>query len=251
MPAPPTQPPRRAFTLIELLIVIGIIGVLVGLLMPTVAKARESARRAACLSNLRQVHQTFLLFADDFDGRVPLGYRDDTASNDKPNKQFNSMIYSGTTGKFCLFGVLYQERKMPQPEVFFCPSNMHAQSMFRSEINPWPPGPDGDPARNVYGGYGCRPEKPLPDEVQKTNPSLMPKLDDFRAKAIFADLTAVPARVNLRHKDGVNVLYGDGSASWVPRSAFNEPLEQCRGIASGEEYNPQQDAIWKALDRSR
>ena len=237
----------RGLTLIELMVVIAIIGVLIGLLLPTVGRARESARRTACASNLRQVHQSFVLFAADFDGHVPLGYRDDNESGD-PNKQFNSMIYSGTTGKFCLFGVLYQERKMPQPEVFFCPSNLHPQSMFRSDINPWPPGPDGDPKRNVYGGYGARPEKALTDEVQKNNPSSMPRLADFGAKAIFADLTAVPARVDLRHKDGVNVLYGDGSANWVPRAAFNKPLSECKGI--GAQYNKQQGEIWDAFDKA-
>src|SRR5687768_3434207 len=188
----------RGFTLLELLIVIGVIGVLLGLLLPAVGRARESARRASCLSNLRQVHQSFLLFAGDHDGQVPLGYRATTGI--KARKQFNSMIYSGTSKKFCLFGALYKTGKIPRPEIFFCPSNEDPQSNFDTEVNPWPPGPEGTSAVNGWAGYGCRPDRELPDiEPGELVPRTMPRFADFHSKAIFADLTAQPARVDLRH----------------------------------------------------
>ena len=234
---------RRAFTLLELLIVIAILGVLMALLLPALGRARESARRAACLSNLRQVHQSFLLFAADYDGRVPIGYR-------IGRRQFNSMIWSSTSQKYCLFGALYQTGHMKQPQVFFCPSNEDPQSGFNTEVNPWPPPspPEGDTTKNRWAGYAGRPDVELPDEVQKVAPHLMPRLADFGAKAMFSDLTAVPARVNLRHRDGINVLCGDGSAEWVPRSAFNEYLARCTGL--GPQFNDDQKNLWLAVDKA-
>jgi prepilin-type N-terminal cleavage/methylation domain-containing protein len=63
---------RRAFTLIELLVVIAVIAVLAGLLLPALARSKESGRQTACASNLRQLTLALLLYADDHDALLPV-----------------------------------------------------------------------------------------------------------------------------------------------------------------------------------
>lgn len=63
-----------AFTLIELLTVIAIIGILAAILIPVVGAVRERARSAVCQSNLRQWHTALLLYVEDNGGRMPNGF---------------------------------------------------------------------------------------------------------------------------------------------------------------------------------
>ncbi|HEX3359059.1 MAG TPA: prepilin-type N-terminal cleavage/methylation domain-containing protein, partial [Tepidisphaeraceae bacterium] len=62
---------RRGFTLVELLVVVGIIGILIGLLLPALNKARSAAQTAACLGNLRSIGQAMVMYTAENKGWLP------------------------------------------------------------------------------------------------------------------------------------------------------------------------------------
>ncbi len=70
----PLIPPRafsKAFTLVELLVVFTIVAILAAILLPVFVQAKESAKRAVCISNLKQCSMAALLYCEDYDSRFP------------------------------------------------------------------------------------------------------------------------------------------------------------------------------------
>jgi prepilin-type N-terminal cleavage/methylation domain-containing protein len=100
---------RKAFTLVELLVVIGIIAVLIAMLLPVLNGAREQARRIQCLSNVRQLTMAWLLYANNNKGRL---CSSNTQNWFSPTP--NVWQANGTNFNFTLGGI-----KPPYPQVFW------------------------------------------------------------------------------------------------------------------------------------
>jgi prepilin-type N-terminal cleavage/methylation domain-containing protein/prepilin-type processing-associated H-X9-DG protein len=93
---------KRGFTLVELLVVIGIIAVLIGILMPALSRARKAARTTACLSNLRQMGNAWVMYLGDSKGRLPHSvWHNQPPGVSWTPERFNEFIWHGF-----IFGIL-------------------------------------------------------------------------------------------------------------------------------------------------
>src|SRR5436190_1498870 len=146
----------KGFTLVELLVVIGIIAVLISILLPSLNKAREAAKRAQCLSNLKQVAIMLNVYANSFKGQVPIGcsssgnagcgvgnnYFISVKTSTAPDPDSGVVRYVGL-GLFFKTGYLKEGGKTgatASVRVLFCPSlagdEWHG---FDAIHNIWPP----------------------------------------------------------------------------------------------------------------
>lgn len=109
---------RRTFTLIELLVVISIIAVLAAFLFPMFARAREIARRANCMGNLKQLGLAVMMYVQDYDERLPNNSRDVPAS--MPTSEYPGGKWYNKTWFWSQ--ILYPYHK--STPVFACPSGL-------------------------------------------------------------------------------------------------------------------------------
>jgi prepilin-type N-terminal cleavage/methylation domain-containing protein/prepilin-type processing-associated H-X9-DG protein len=114
---------RGGFTLVELLVVIGIIALLIAILLPSLNKAREQAKRVACGSQVRQFCQALIMFANENKGRLmDVGNTDGRLTNEvePPNPSSRLELQVMHQGARDLLTKRYGMTR----EIFYCPSNL-------------------------------------------------------------------------------------------------------------------------------
>ena len=179
----------RGFSLVELLVVIGIIALLIGLLLPALGKAREQSRRTACLANLRTLGQALYRYANAHKDRLPNG-----------NPRGTWVDFNGSNQVMVAFAA-----EVNAAGVFHCPSDRDdpPQRIVTAQHE------QPDSARGSYEFYSLY-----------FAPEYGPFLTKLKGRAPLTwdldggslDTTRVQ---NHAHKGG-NVLYADGHVDWQP-----------------------------------
>lgn len=123
---------NKAFTLIELLVVIAIIAILASILFPAFARARENARRASCMSNVRQIGLGVMQYTQDYDERLPNAWVGGDGNSQPGGWMYYTQVgLSGTTAAFNpALGSLQPYLKSVQ--LFVCPSDSHGAQIGNS-----------------------------------------------------------------------------------------------------------------------
>lgn len=239
------RPLQKGFTLIELLVVIAIIAVLAAILFPVFARARENARRASCMSNLKQIGLGIMQYVQDYDEKYPYDHYAIEGSGVSSTNVTNGVF--GYNSFAPQWGYRWPARIMPylkSKQIFQCPSATALDSSATT----------AEAANNVMsywsaGAFFARPGENAVSMASIQSPSQAPMLYDafdgvFRAAIVFRPYfnpanspviydptTSLSTARPGTHFDGMNALYADGHVKWLHKQALIDQVKIDPGIS--------------------
>lgn len=206
---------RRAFTLVEILVVVAVMGVLAALLFAAFQRARESGRRAVCQSNLKQMAAAMQLYLQDNGGKFPVASTTTVTGGVTSSIEWDAALLPYLSSR-----KLFECPSVPTPR----PSDTPLDYQLGRDINEWI---DANPSTTLQGHW-------VPQHETQFSQSAATEL--FEEQSVLDDgvpLTGRPIQtscgtqfmVNL-HFDGSNLAYLDGHVKWI--SADEAAKTTCR-----------------------
>jgi len=217
---------RSWFSLIELLVVIGIIALLASLLLPALNRAREVGKRIVCASNMGQIGVAFQLYYNDYNGRLPPGYYTGGAWHSAPEKIVQYLPHKAMT-----FNHTGWNETVFLSDVYKCPSDTF-----------FPPTPPPFDAINEdFTSYGYAHVMQMYNAITIANiktPSTTVLAGESWKKQEYVDMglyvlygsllsyevgsTSSPMATKTRHAGTGNILWADGhTAAVTTKEALN------------------------------
>ena len=193
---------RCAFTLTELLVVIGVIALLIGILLPSLSKAREASRKAACLSNLRSLTQALHMYAQVWNDRLP--------NLNPPGMWFDPTMppNNGADKVMTNFNMYF----VKSPATFACPSDLDGVPKAITTAD-WV---EDDSARGSYEFFSLwfPPEQPCRLSKLKGRAPLVWDNDGGGERDLSNQIIKGKVPPLRNHQKGGNVAFSDGHGEW-------------------------------------